>query len=706
MVRSNATIDKGERAIMNTETTRLSVCGLCGSKCFVDLTVSDGKIIHTDKAQGHPHIKGDICLRGAALKQYLGHPDRIRHPLLRTGEKGSGQFQRISWEEAFALIGAHLTAAKETDGARSAVFYSGNPKWYRYMLAELARDYGSPNFCTESSTCHTARWIAHKLCYGVDAPQPDMKACKTLLCWGANPAYSRFMQTNGVLGVAERGDNLIVVDPRCTPVSERAALHLRPWYGTDCALAMGLANVILSEGLEDKAFLEQYAHGYTEYAKAVAEYTPERTERLTGVPSEQIVRAGRMIGRDVPLSIYTSSSGIAHSPNSVQAYRAIYLLEALTGSYDNPGGNHGPAGPAAKLGGFHHAAGPRVNPEEEFVQNRFPLWNDLIPNEGQVMGLDRAILTGEPYPIRNLIAFGMNFRMFPQSERMRQALLAAEFYVDVDLFMTDSAKCADLVLPCQADPEKESVHILQDGRLFYLPNPLDAGDCRNDVEIMQGICTALDLHGPLTGMRSYDEYLGWTLAPTGVTLSELKEHPEGMQPKQLREGKLRGYEQGLSTPSGKVEFTSTVMERYAHIPGCSVLPEFQAPAELNPDPEKYPLTLCVGAKRPQFFHSRTYRLPWLANLEPHTVANVSPATAQRLGLKDGQAVKVTSPVAERIYRLEVDTGLLDGVVHLCHDDEGDQNGNDLIDAEYGDPISGFPGFRCYFCGITPLEVKE
>lgn len=689
-----------------SETTRLAMCGLCSGKCFVDLTLRDGKAVRTDKAEGHPHIKGELCLRGAALKQFLDHPDRVRTPLLRTGKKGSGEFRPISWEEAFAVIGERLKEIRAQDGAKSTVFYSGHPKWYRCFLAELARDYGSPNFCTESGTCHNARWIAHTLCYGTDAPQPDLKRCKTLLCWGANPAHATFSNANGILGVSERGDNLIVVDPKCTPTSQRAVLHLRPRHGTDGALALGMARVILSEGLEDKAFLTKYAHGLEEFARLAAQYPPGRVEEITGVPSEQMIRAARMIAADAPTAIYTSSSGIAHHPNCVQAYRAIYLLEALTGCYGRPGGNCNPGGKAAKLRGFHHAAKPRVNPQEEFNQNRFPVWNELINNEGQSMGLDQAILSGQPYPIRALVAFGMNFRMFPQSERMRQALLATGFFVDVDLFLTDSARCADLVLPAQAGPEQEFVHLIQDNRVLYLPPAVDSGECRNDIEIMIGISQALDLHGPMTGMRSFDEYMEWMLEPTGITLDELKQSPGGMEARTLSPGRPVDLEGGLPTPTGKVEFVSTVMERYADRPGYSALPEFLEPSEHNPDPEAYPLTLCVGPKRPQFFHSRTYRLPWLAGLEKHTVANVSPATAQRLGLRDGQKAGVVSPAARRDFVLEIDPGMPDGVVYLCHDDEGAQNANDLVSGEYMDPISGFPGFRCYFCNLVSAEVAK
>lgn len=683
------------------EREQLLVCGLCGDRCFLDVWLENGRIVKVAKAKERPHVHGNLCLRGAALKQYLYHPDRLRYPMRRAGPKGSGKFERISWEEAFATIGERLRTVREADGAKATVFYSGHPKWYRYMMAEVARDYGTPNFCTESSTCHSAREIAYELCYGCPVLEPDLKTCKTLICWGANPAYSKFSSMNGILDIPDRGGNLIVVDPRKTPTTEHAMMHLQLRPGTDGALALSMAHVILVEGLEDKKFLEQYACGLEEYRTYAAAFPPERGEQLTGVPAEQIAAAARIIALEGPFAIYTTSSGTAHAPNSVQSYRAVFLLEALTGNFDRPGGNHGPAGDWLRLNGFHHDARPRIHVEEEFQEGRFPIWNALIPNEGQAMGLDEAILSGHPYPIRNIVAFGMNFRMFPESEKMRKALLAAEFFVNVDLFLTDSSKYADLVLPCAAAPEREYIYHLPGNHLLYMPRVLEAGERLNDVEILQGICNALDLHGPLTGMRSFDEYMEWMLEPSGVTLEELKSSPEGIPARTTKKMSLYRYERGLETPSGKVEFVSGLLEPYEGQAGYDKLPVFRPCMEQNPAPEKYPFILCAGGRRPQFFHSRTYRVPWLANLEPHTLASLNPADAERLGIQDGGRLKVKTPIGERTYLAETVPGVLPGVIYIVHDDEGDQNVNDLIAADYLDPLSGFPGYRCYFCRVEP-----
>ncbi len=680
---------------------RLAMCGICGDKCFVELGMENEKVVRCQKAQGRKNIKGGICLRGAAMKQFIHHPDRVLSPLLRVGEKGSGQFRPISWDEAFDIIGKRLKETRETDGARATVFYAGHPKWLRYMLSELAIDYGSPNFCTESGTCNTAPRIAHSLIYGREPLPADSKNCGCMLVWGANPAYSKLSTMNGVFSVPERGGKLIVVDPRCTPTTERATLHLRPRHGTDCALALAIANVIISEGLEDKDYIEKYSTGFEEFKACAAQFTPEKAESITGVPASQIVEAARMIAVNTPLSVYTSSCGFAHSVNGVQAYRAVFLLEALTGSYDVPGGNHGPMGKGASLLGFHHSGRERCDIANEFTRGRFPLWNEFVWNEGQSMGMAEAILSAEPYAIRNVIGFGMNHKMFPASQRMEEALRKLEFFVDTDFFLTDTAKLADIALPAQPCPEKEYVYLGSNDHLFYLPAAVKQGDTRNDVEIMLGIARALGLEGELTGMRSFDEYMNWMLSPTGVTLEQLKAHPEGLPAQKLKEGGIRSFERGLNTPGGKIEFASEVSEKY----GFGRVPEYKDKWELNPDREKYPYELCIGVRRPQFFQSRTYRIPWLAGLEDIYSVSISPEDAAKLKVENGDKVKVSTPMGEAVYNVLIDSGALPGNVYLPND-QPQRDGNRLIDADCCDPISGFPVFRCWFCGLEAVEVEK
>ena len=677
--------------------SRLTVCGLCDGGCFARVNVEGNRITRVSPVGENDIVKGKLCVKGAALKSYVHAPERIEHPMRRVGEKGSGQFEPISWDEAFAMIAERLNQVKEEDGAHATAFFSGHPKWLRYLLSDLAAEYGTPNICTESSTCHTAPEIAYRLIFGYDATKPDLKNCNTLIVWGANPAFSDGGKAADAIGVKARGAALIVVDPRVTPTSERADVHLAIRPGTDGALALAMAHVILENGWEDKEFLAKYADGLEEFKPIAADMTPEKAAAICGVDAELIVKAARLYATNGPAGMFTSGCGMAHCPNSVQNMRAVYLLQALTGNYGRKGGN-GMGNAGWKLNGFHHAACPRVDVPKEFAAEEFPVWNELIVNEGQALGMDKAILDAKPYRIRNLIAFGMNYRMFPRSDRMLRALKECEFYVDVDLYWSDSAKCADLVLPAQAACERDSVHLMPGDRLLYLPRVIEPGEKRSDIEIIEGICAKLGLNGPMTGMRTLDEYLNWMLEPSGVSLEELKEHPEGMQARH----KAEQPEFVFPTPSGKVEFKSRVLEKYSHLPGHEPLPFWRDYTQLNPDPEKFPMIYSAGSRLAWIAHSRTFHLPWLAELSPRHVASLNPADAQALGICDGDAVRLTTPVGSQVWTAQLDSGVHQGVVCVLHDDE--PSANALVDGDYREPISGFPGTRAYFCRVEK-EVR-
>lgn len=186
----------------------------------------------------------------------------------------------------------------------------GHPKWFRYQLTELANAYGTPNVGTESSTCAYAIMMANWCCFGqgVGFLMPDMARCKVLCAWGANVLHSNpITQGSGLMRIAERGTKLVVIDPRCTPTSERAEIHLRPIPGTDGALALGMARVIITEGLQNQEYIDRYTLGYEEYRDYVMQFTPQKVEELTGVPQQDMIKAARMLAENAPFSLMTTA---------------------------------------------------------------------------------------------------------------------------------------------------------------------------------------------------------------------------------------------------------------------------------------------------------------------------------------------------------------------------------------------------------------
>ena len=278
---------------------RKSVCTICDpmTQCGLDLYVRDGRVVKVEGTRENPTNRGTLCAKGAATRQYVYHEDRLLTPLRRTGPRGSGEYEPIGWDEALEEVVANLERVKAESGPESAVFYVGYPKHMRPFVQRLALQYGSPNFCTESSSCFTATAMAFRLVYGQMAG-PDLRNARCALVWSGNPFHSRTPAAGPLMDVVDRGTKLIVVDPRRTQLASKATIHLQLRPGTDGALALGIAHVILEEGLHDAGFVAAHTKGFAEYRAYVRQFDPERVESITGVPAEKIRAAAQAVRDD------------------------------------------------------------------------------------------------------------------------------------------------------------------------------------------------------------------------------------------------------------------------------------------------------------------------------------------------------------------------------------------------------------------------
>lgn len=396
---------------------RKSICAICdGPLCGLDLYVKEGKIIKVEGSEKNPSSLGTLCSKGAATRQYVYNEERIKTPLKRVGPRGSGKFEPISWNEALDTIAEKFNTIKKENGPESVVFFAGYTKYFRPYLKRLAHSFGSPNFLTESSTCHQAMVMAQTLVLG-QSSGPDTANTRCLLVWSANPFHSNPGVGRALLKARERGVKLIVVDPRKTPTTALADIHLQLRPGTDGALALSMAQVIIDEKLYDKDFVDNYTYGFDEYKEYVQLFSPEKGEELTGVPAEKIREAARLYASNKPAAIMPSASPVVHHTNGVQNYRAVFSLVGLTGNYDIKGGNF------VTPPSFYHSPGRIATRNKEFMQSRpwcemaprigadrFPVWNDTT-DEGQAMQLPFQLRSGKPYQVKALIGFGLNHRM-------------------------------------------------------------------------------------------------------------------------------------------------------------------------------------------------------------------------------------------------------------------------------------------------------
>ncbi|NLX64163.1 MAG: molybdopterin-dependent oxidoreductase [Clostridiaceae bacterium] len=690
---------------------RHSICDICSPTfhCGVDAYVLNGKIIKIEGTKNHPMNKGVLCTKGLGNRQYIYREDRIKTPLKRVGPRGSGEFKPISWDEAYNEIAAQLNKVKEQYGAESVVFFSGFSKWYRPFLHRFAYSFGSPNYATESSTCQTSTFMVWDVNVG-NFSVADVANAGVFVGWAYNPHYSRHLALGPVMAQKERGMKVIIIDPRITPASQQLAdIHLRPIPGTDGALALGMGKILIDNGWIDKDYIENHVFGFEQYREYVQKFDIDTVSKITGIPARDIEDTVYMMAHNGPMAINESAAPLAHHKNGFQNYRAIMALSAITGNYDRPGGqipvsftyNYMCAGFKTREQEFINATKkPGMRPKVGAA--RFPLWDELV-DECQATDLTRQINEETPYPIKAIFALGMNYRMLPDSGAFRKALEKLDFIVNTDLFMTDTAKLADIVLPACSSFERGELKAYGGGYLQYT-NPViePLYESKNDVQIISELASCLKLNDPLLE-KGYEECIKYILQDIPITVEELKK--TGLP---VHMGDIVGqYEpgeftrKGYNTPSRKFELYSNIIAKYQD-KGLDPLPTYVS--SLNDwDEEKYPFILNSGPRLPGAIHSRTHNVPWLRRLRPNPAVDISTEDAEKLGIEQGDTVEISTPNGTIYVEANVTGKVLAGMVNMYHG-YSEADVNSLMDGNNVDPYSGFPGYRTTRCNVRKKEV--
>ena len=690
-----------------------SICSICNphSHCGLDLYIKDGEIIKVEGMMEHMSSKGTLCSKGAATRQYVYHEDRIKTPLKRVGPKGSGNFDEISWEEAYSTIADKFNNLKKEGTPEQAAFFVGFTKWMRPFVQRLAHTYGTPNYCSESSTCFKSMNLAWKLNFGAMGG-PDMPNTNCLLVWTSNPMYTNTTQAQMIMDKKENGMKMIVVDPRITPMATLADIHLQLRPGTDGALALGMGHVIVENGWYDKELVDKYFHGFDEYKSYIKDFTPEKTEELTGVPKEKIIAAAELYSHVKPAAFVPSASPVVHHTNGLQNYRAAMLLVGLTGNYDVKGGNF------VKQDSWLESASGFPSRYQSYITPKplsemkprigsadLPVWMDLT-YEAQAMYLPKQIHEGKPYPITHVMGFGMNYRMWPDSENMLNALKKLEFFVNTEIFMTDTCKYADIVLPVCTSVERSELKSYNNGYIIYTkPAIQPLFQSKPDSEIIFELAKRLDIDDDLM-KQGYEANIDWIIAPSGMTVEELKKHPTGMMSPQDPRKFKKYEEEGFHTISGKIECTSEELRKYSQSHGYDPLPTYKpsaSSAAANPELAKeYPFIINTGSRLPMYIHTRTFRLPWTKSLRPEIAADINREDAAELGIEQGDDIILSTPKGSIKVKANLSDMILKGVVSIFHGfSEADVN--TLIESYYLDPISGFPGFKSFLGKVEKVR---
>jgi cysteine desulfurase NifS len=691
----------------------------------------NGTIADIRADTGHP--LGMLCRRGAHTPEIVYSEHRLRHPMKRVGPKGTHEFERITWDEAYDLIVERLNAIKRESGPEAMSIYTGRGA-FELSLCDMFQPsgvavssasnvlfpFGSPNTMGVGALCYVSfAMIAPHVTMGRMLVNMfnDMENAEMLLVWGANPATdSPPLDMHRLEAAAKRGADIVVIDPRRTETVSRTGAQwvpIRP--GTDGALALSLIEVMLDEDLYDEPFADDWCHGFEELRTYVQHFRPEVAEKITGVPAETIRDlARRLSGASGACPVmYT---GLEYSNSGIQAIRAVLTLFALAGHLDVPGG----IGLAMRDSHFPiNRSCNQENPnlDRAVSREKFPIYSNYR-GESHASGLVTSVLEEEPYRIRGLIIHGASLlTSWPQTAVWRETLEKLDFVVCVDRQLTADAAYADVVLPATTMFEIDSYMVY--GPIFRLREKMiePVGEARNDYLIMAELAARLG-YGDLYP-QSEDALVDFALEGSGYTKEDVRaaggwvKLPTPMlEYKKWEKGGLREDGQpGFDTPTGKFEIWSTALEEYGYEP----LPKYTEPSEgpvARPDlAGEFPLVFNSGARPHTDFRSQHHGIDGLAKDNPEPTVELNSADAAARGIKPGDLVEVRTPRGAVPFRARVSDDIVSGAIE-CNMGGGtpvgseawrEWNVNELTDLGNYDEVSGFPVYKALLCDIAKLE---
>jgi len=711
--------------------TRHGLCGICPAGCFVTVTLEDEKLVKVEPQEGNP--LGMICRIGRHSPEIVHDPNRLLYPMRRIGPKGSYDFERISWEEAFEAIAEKLKETKNTLGPEATAIYTGRGSFDMALCDIFQPDgvavssassvlfpFGSPNTLGVGALCYVSfAMIAPHVTMGemLITMETDLEQSELIVIWGANPATdSPPLAHLQILRARERGAEVIAIDPRRAETAIEADakwVPIRP--GTDGALALGMINVLIEEELYDERFARNWTVGFGDLCSYAQHFRPEVVEGITGISAEKVRELTRKIAsaRGACPVMYT---GLEYSDSGVQAIRAVLTLWALAGQIDIPGGllfrmkeNIFPQNRSRLV--------PNPDVRKALGRDRFPVYS-AYRGESHAIALPEAVLEGRPYPIRALIVLGGSLiTAWPQPSIWRKTLEALDFLACINRYHTADSAYADIVLP--AATYYEITSYMRFGPLFKIREKLvePQGEARNDFLILAELARRLG-YGDLYP-QSEEELLRFALEPSGLTLDEVRTAGGEarvptvmMQYKKWEKGLLRtDGKPGFNTPSGKFEIASSILAEHGYDP----LPVYTEPAEgplANPDLAKtYPLVFNSGARTTFDFRSQHHGVRGLADRHSEPPVTLNREDAKELGIAEGEQVWVETPRGRALFIARLTDNMVRGSIDAAMGGGGPLGGkawrecnvNELTDITRFDPISGFPVYKTLLCRVSRAD---
>jgi len=678
-----------------------SECAMCNSYCDAKVYVKDGKVVKVEGDLSSETTKGILCAKGLSSKDLIYHPDRLLHPLKRVGERGEGKWQQISWDEALDTVANRLKETEEKYGKDGVGLATGTARGFIGVFWRFGNLAGWQTIGPGMAQCWLPRTTGSVLVTGAGVLEsPHYPDTNCMMIWGGNPPLTYPVKGRGMMEAKARGVKMIVVDPVLSETASKADLWLQLRPGTDPVLALGMLNVIINEGLYDKEFVDKWCVGFDELRERVQEYSPERAEEITWVPREKIREAARMYATTKPATLEVVVA-IEEIADTISIARALASLICITGNYDVPGGNvvQMPVNVPGTPEMIAKDQIPKERHERRCGSKEYPFLAgevSIVPT-AHSHTFWKAVLTGKPYPIRALYCAGSNMlSSYANTKMVKKALLSLDFFAIADVFMTETCKLADIVLPAATWMERDFIHTWYqvDYNTIHLEQKVtEVEDCKTDTQIVRELANRLGFGHLMYG--SDEEYCDFLLKNWNITFQEFKKKGVIIVPYTWKK-----YEkEGFKTPTGKVELYSQRLKDM----GFDPLPGYVEPSESpysTPDVAKeYPLIITTGGRVSVFRHAEYRNFPKFREIVPNLEMMINPKTAKELGIADGDRVIVESPRGQMEAFACLNESIDPRVVQVPSHWEREHNVNLIMDNEKCAPLIGTAQYRCQLCRV-------
>ncbi len=745
-------------------------CNICFNACPTKYHFRNGKLVKITGNDDDPLYQGRVCPKSQLSLQLYSSEKRLTQPLKRVGKRGEGQFVPISWDQALDEIADKIKAVRDEYGPEALGIFAGTRtgtlanKGYIRLFHQM---FGTPNFETTEPYCSTGKNIAFQLVLGAGGSgnsytPGDMGSAQLYVYVGDNQAETRPVHFGMINDWRlQNGARMVVIDPRQTVTASKANWHLPIRPGADFALFLALAYHIFDANLQDRDFCRDYVLGWEKWRDFLFEkgYSPDWAAPICDLPAAAIRKLAEEIATADGCVIF-GSRGLNQHTNSVQNNRAIMFVAAITGNWGRPGGTY-----------FNMSSG---NP----VEANAPADRIVKPNRPRIRtsptGWTEAMLTGEPYPLKALIANNNPMALWPEQERTRKALSALDLLVHIDLFQNETSAYADYVLPVATGIEKGEIsRASEDRRIVWIDRMIDPpGEAKPDGWIWIELGKRFGF-GDVMREEWKDSAVFWDEAMIGhpqvqgVTQQRLHATPKRWvrfpAPTEDSAEIETLYTEGTTapgapeghrfpTPSGKLEFWTEVQEAKFNALGLSALPEFYSERETlidlpyielldddstvgvpnpfyngavnasrariisgdNASPgaalrdQGFTMELVSGRPPAPHFHSWTHNSWQAQEMWPDLYCQIHPETAGRLGIRDGERVRIETGHGETEARAWVYAGIRKTAVFIPIG-WGEKQPyhpwkpvNYLTDKTQRCPISEQTNLKSLLCRVSPV----